>query len=62
MPSAAKSIRSDYQSKVFVCVSVIRGRILITAWMRSIGVLIWVLLPAALLPLLPVAIAGTVSK
>ncbi len=38
--SAAKSIRSDYQSKVFVCVFVIRGRIRIIARMRSIGVLI----------------------
>ncbi len=36
----AKSIRSDYQSKVFVCVSVIRGHIRIIARMRSIGVLI----------------------
>ena len=37
LPSAAKSTRSHYQSEVFVCVSVIRGRILIIAWMRSIG-------------------------
>ncbi len=41
LPSAAKSIRSDYQSKVFVCVSVIRGHIWIIARMRSIGVLIF---------------------
>ncbi len=40
LSSAANSIRSDYQSKVFVCVSVIRGRIRIIARMRSIGVLI----------------------
>ena len=32
--------KSYYQSEVFVCVSVIRGHILITARMRSIGVLI----------------------
>ncbi len=38
LPSAAKSNKSHYQSKVFVCVSVIRGRIRIIAWMRSIGV------------------------
>ncbi len=31
LPSAAKSIRSDYQAKVFVCVSVIRGCIWIIA-------------------------------
>ncbi len=35
-------IRSDYQSQVFVCVSVIKGRIRIIARMRSIGVLIFV--------------------
>ncbi len=40
-PFAAKSIRSDYQSKVFVCVSVIRGHIRIITRMRSIGVLIF---------------------
>ncbi len=40
LSSAAKSNKSHYQSKVFVCVSVIRGRILIIARMRSIGVLI----------------------
>ncbi len=38
LPSAAKSIRSHYQSKVFVCVSVIRGRIRIIVRLRSIGV------------------------
>ncbi len=37
LPSAAKSIRSHYKSKVFVCVSVIRGRIRILLRMRSIG-------------------------
>ncbi len=31
LPSAAKSIRSHYQSKVFVCVSVIRGPRQLTA-------------------------------
>ncbi len=40
LPSAAKSIRSDYQSKVFVCVSVIKGRIRIVARMGSISALI----------------------
>ncbi len=38
LPSTAKSIRNDCQSEVFVCVSVIRGRIRIIARMRSIGV------------------------
>ncbi len=37
LSSAAKSIKSHYQSKVFVCVSVIRGCIRIIARMRSIG-------------------------
>ncbi len=37
LPSAAKSHRSHYQFKVFVCVSVISGRILIITRMRSIG-------------------------
>ncbi len=41
LPSAAKSIRIDYQSEVFVCVSVIRGRIRIIARMRSVGALIF---------------------
>ena len=41
LPNAAKSIRSHYQSKVFVCVSVIRGRIRIIVQMRSIGVSIF---------------------
>ncbi len=40
LPSAAKSNKSHYQSKVFVCVSVIRRRIRIIARARSIGVLI----------------------
>ncbi len=35
--SAAKGNRSHYQSKVFVCVSVIMGRIMIIARMKSIG-------------------------
>ena len=37
LPSAAKSITSHYQYKVFVCVSVISGRMRIIARMRSIG-------------------------
>ncbi len=37
LPSAAKSNSSYYQSDVFVCVSVIRGRMRIIARMRSIG-------------------------
>ena len=37
LPSAARSNKSHYQSKVFVCVSIIMGRILIIARMRSIG-------------------------
>ncbi len=44
LPSAAKSNNSEfgvkkshYQIKVFVCVSVISGRMQIIAWMRSIG-------------------------
>ena len=37
VPSAAKSNKSHYQSKVFVCVSVIRGCIQIIAWIQSIG-------------------------
>ncbi len=37
LPSAAKSNKSHYQSKVFVCVSVISGRMQIIAQMRSIG-------------------------
>ena len=41
LPSAAKSNKSHYQRKVFVCVSVNRGRIWIIARMRSIGVLIY---------------------
>ncbi len=41
LPSAAKSNRSHYQFKVFVCVSLISGRIRIIARMRSIAVLIW---------------------
>ncbi len=40
LPSAAKSNKSHYQYKVFVCVSVIIGRVRIIARMRSIGVLI----------------------
>ncbi len=39
LPSAAKSNKSHYQFKVFVCVSVISGRMRIIARMRSIGVL-----------------------
>ena len=35
--SAAKRNRCHYQSKVFVCVSVISGHMLIIARMRSIG-------------------------
>ncbi len=37
LPSAVKSNRSHYQSKVFVCVSVIIWRMRIIALMRSIG-------------------------
>ncbi len=37
LPSAAKSNRSYYQSKVIVCVSVISRRVLLIARMRSIG-------------------------
>ncbi len=37
LPSAAKSNKSHYQSRVFVCVSVIRGRIRIITRMWSIG-------------------------
>ena len=40
LPSAAKSNKSHYQSKVFVCVSVIRGRIQRIVRTGSIGVLI----------------------
>ncbi len=36
-PSAAKSIKRQYHSKVLVCVSVIRGHIPIIAQMQSIG-------------------------
>ncbi len=42
LPSAAKSNRSHYQSKVIVCVSVISRCVRLMAWMRSIGVLIHV--------------------
>ena len=41
LPSAAKSNRSHYQFKVFVCVSLISGRMRIIVRMRSIGVLIY---------------------
>ncbi len=37
LPSAAKSNKSHYQSKVIVCVSVISWRMRIIARMRSIG-------------------------
>ena len=37
LPGAAKSKKSHYQSMLFVCVSLIRGRILIIVRMRSIG-------------------------
>ncbi len=40
LPSAAKSNKSHYEFKVFVCVSVISGRKWIITRMRSIGVLI----------------------
>ncbi len=40
LPSAAKSNKSHYQVKVFVCVSIISGHMRIIARMRSIGVLI----------------------
>ncbi len=40
LPSAAKGNKSHYQFKVFVCASVISGRMRIIARMRSIGVLI----------------------
>ncbi len=40
LPSAAKSIKSHYQFKVFVCVSAISGRMWIIARMQLIGVLI----------------------
>ncbi len=39
-PSAEKGNRSNYKFKVFVCVSLISGRMRIIARMRSIGVLI----------------------
>ncbi len=39
---AAKSNKSHYQCKVFVCVSVISGRMRIIARRRSIGVLIYI--------------------
>ncbi len=37
LPSAAKSNKSHYQSKVFVSLSVISGRMRIIMQMRSIG-------------------------
>ncbi len=37
LPSVAKSSNPHYQSKVFVCVSLIGGRMWIIARMRSIG-------------------------
>ena len=37
LPSAAKSNRRHYQSKVIVCVSVISGRLRVIARMQSIG-------------------------
>ncbi len=37
LPSAAKSNKSHYRSKVFVCVYVIRERMRVIARMRSIG-------------------------
>ncbi len=40
LPCAAKSNKSHYQFKVFVCVSVISGRMRIIVQRRSIGVLI----------------------
>ncbi len=40
LPHAAKSNKSHYQFKVFVCVSVISERMQILARMQSIGVLI----------------------
>ncbi len=42
LPSAGKGNRTHYQFKVFVCVSLISGRMRIIARMRSIGVLILV--------------------
>ncbi len=39
LPSAAKSHKSHYQSKMFVCVSVIKGRIRIIARTWSIAIL-----------------------
>ncbi len=36
LPSAAKTNKSHYQSKVFVCVSLISGCMQIILWMRSI--------------------------
>ncbi len=41
LPSAAKSNKSHFQFKVFVFVSLISGRMRISARMRSIGVLIY---------------------
>ncbi len=41
LSSAAKSNKSHYQCKVFVCVSVSSGRIRIIAQTRSFGILIW---------------------
>ncbi len=40
LPSAEKGNRSHYQFGMFVCVSLISGRMRIIARMRSIGVLI----------------------
>ncbi len=40
LPSAAKSNKNHYQFKMFVCVSVISGRMWIIARMRSFGILI----------------------
>ena len=37
LPSAAKNNRSHYQSTVFVCVSVISGRMRIIARMQTVG-------------------------
>ncbi len=44
LPSAAKSKKSHYQFKLFVCVSVISGRMRIISQMRSIGVLMLLVL------------------
>ncbi len=38
LPSAVKSNKNHYQSKVFVCVSIISGRMRIITRMQSVGI------------------------